>query len=104
MLAIGAEPGVGSWLSPEAARPVVLPLRTDADADAEALRCVEDAPFPSDEPVRCSGFGFRGGVGFIGWLGTRPLWKSYPRNAVYAPETGRYRNAPLSIQEATARS
>jgi hypothetical protein len=64
----------------------VLALRPDADT--EALRGVADALFPSDEPVRCSGLGFRGGVGFIGWLGTRPSGKSYPRNAVYASETG----------------
>jgi hypothetical protein len=31
------------------------------------------ALFPSGVPLRCSGGGFRGGVGFIGWLGTRRL-------------------------------
>src|SRR5262245_66465768 len=62
--------GVRSDRSPDVPRPDDEPLRLDAGVlppDEEALR-------PSDEPALCSeDAGLRGDVGFIGWLGTRPL-------------------------------
>src|SRR3954465_10949252 len=82
-------------------RPVAEPLCPDADV----LLPEADALLPSEDPPRCSGTGcFRGGVGFIGWLGKRRLRESYPAaagvgafNRPNRGTTGGYRSAPLSI-------
>ena len=79
MLPMAARSGVWSGPSP-GARPVGEALWPDPLCpDVDALRPEADALLPSEDPPRCSGTGgFRGDVGFIGWLGKRRLRESYP--------------------------
>src|SRR5262252_4283507 len=98
--------------SPEPPRPGADPpcaaavaVRPDADVlppEAEPLR-------GSEEPPRWSApGGFRGDVGFMGWLGTRRLTRILPRRGALGtftgPKTCPYRSAPRSIQAAISRS